>query len=515
MKAANIFTIHVIGLVLLSGAAQQSTAIPLGRAFTYQGRLIDADSTADGLYDFQFELYSDPCLSSAVHKVGNTISVDNLDVVDGYFTAELDFGPGAIFTGDARWLEIAVAPDGIHDPPPYTVLSPRQKITPTPYALYAASGPGVPIPLSVSASSPEPVISGTNTGAGHAIYGKTTDTGDSENYGGYFEAAGEESGGVYGKATGEYGRGACGLATGTYGRGVYGYASNTANTTNYGGYFKAAGRYGRAVFGQGTGESSRGVWGETSGKYGIGVQGTASGEKSYGVYGFASKTGDVENYGGYFQAAGDQARAVYGKATATGDFFFPNYGGYFESAGVTGVGVLGEATSGAGIGVRGRGLGGQGIGVLGEAPVIGEASGVNGIGVVANGKEYDFMASGDGINYGAGSSIRWKTDIRAIDDPLGKVMNLRGVHFKWDAEHGGGHDIGMIAEEVGQVLPEIVAYEENGTDASGMDYSKLTPLLVEAVKALKNQFDQLQKENLDLRDRLEKLEITAAEPERF
>jgi archaellum component FlaC len=48
----------------------------------------------------------------------------------------------------------------------------------------------------------------------------------------------------------------------------------------------------------------------------------------------------------------------------------------------------------------------------------------------------------------------------------------------------------MIAEEVGRVLPEIVDYEENGVDAVGMDYSKLTPLLVEAVKALKTDLDQ-------------------------
>ncbi len=47
----------------------------------------------------------------------------------------------------------------------------------------------------------------------------------------------------------------------------------------------------------------------------------------------------------------------------------------------------------------------------------------------------------------------------------------------------------MIAEEVGKVLPEIVNYEENGIDAMGMDYSKMTPLLVEAVNALRAEKD--------------------------
>jgi hypothetical protein len=53
----------------------------------------------------------------------------------------------------------------------------------------------------------------------------------------------------------------------------------------------------------------------------------------------------------------------------------------------------------------------------------------------------------------------------------------------------------MIAEEVGRVLPEIVRYEENGVDATGMDYSRLTPLLVEAVKALKTEVNEMQRRN--------------------
>jgi hypothetical protein len=46
---------------------------------------------------------------------------------------------------------------------------------------------------------------------------------------------------------------------------------------------------------------------------------------------------------------------------------------------------------------------------------------------------------------------------------------MRGVYFDWDESHGGGHDVGMIVEEVRKVLPEIVVYEENGIDANGMD----------------------------------------------
>jgi hypothetical protein len=102
---------------------------------------------------------------------------------------------------------------------------------------------------------------------------------------------------------------------------------------------------------------------------------------------------------------------------------------------------------------------------------------------------FDFFAAGAGTNYGAISSRRWKHQIVAIPEPLTMLAALRGVYFDWDQAHGGQHDVGMIAEEVGAVLPEIVQYEENGVDAIGMDYSKLTPLLVAAVNALRAEKD--------------------------
>lgn len=48
--------------------------------------------------------------------------------------------------------------------------------------------------------------------------------------------------------------------------------------------------------------------------------------------------------------------------------------------------------------------------------------------------------------------------------------------------YSDGHDIGLIAEDVGQVVPEVVAYDDNGVDAKSIDYARLTALLIEAVK---------------------------------
>jgi hypothetical protein len=118
---------------------------------------------------------------------------------------------------------------------------------------------------------------------------------------------------------------------------------------------------------------------------------------------------------------------------------------------------------------------------------------LNHFGVIGWGEDADFYAAGPGANYDASSSIRWKKDIQPISSALEKVTNLRGVYFNWDDEHGGQHDVGMIAEEVGKYVPEIVTYEEGGVYATGMDYGKLTPILVEAIKEQQKQIEELQK----------------------
>ena len=109
---------------------------PVGSAFTYQGQLKEGGVPANGDYDFVFRLFNDP---DGGTQVGSDIPVEDWPVMSGLFTVELDFGPGA-FTGDARWLQVAVRPGDstrVH-----TALSPRQPVSAAPYALYAVSGPG-------------------------------------------------------------------------------------------------------------------------------------------------------------------------------------------------------------------------------------------------------------------------------------------------------------------------------------------------------------------------------------
>jgi trimeric autotransporter adhesin len=88
------------------------------------------------------------------------------------------------------------------------------------------------------------------------------------------------------------------------------------------------------------------------------------------------------------------------------------------------------------------------------------------------------------------SSRRWKTNIQTLHGALAKVEQLRGVSY--DLKGSGKHEVGVIAEEVGAVVPEVVSYEENGKDARGVDYSRLTALLIEAMKEQQRELQQEQ-----------------------
>jgi hypothetical protein len=109
------------------------TVIPaaMGTVFTYQGRLIHDNNPTDGPYDFEFKLYDSP---AGGNQLASTIDINDLDVIDGYFTVELDFNDPNVFNGDACWLDIGVRPG---DSNSFTTLRPRQQLTPTPHAIYA------------------------------------------------------------------------------------------------------------------------------------------------------------------------------------------------------------------------------------------------------------------------------------------------------------------------------------------------------------------------------------------
>ncbi len=98
----------------------------------------------------------------------------------------------------------------------------------------------------------------------------------------------------------------------------------------------------------------------------------------------------------------------------------------------------------------------------------------------------DIYASGNVI---AGSDIRFKTDIKTIENALSTVVNMRGVSYTAIATQA--KSIGVIAQEVEKVLPEVVTTDNSDDKFKAVAYGNMIGLLIEAIKELNQKIDSL------------------------
>jgi len=363
-----------------------------------------------------------------------------------------------------------------------------------------------------------------NTAYGaYALFSNSTGTGDSaigyqalENNttGSYntangYQALAINTTGVYNTASGWQSLFA--NTTGTYNTATGGNALN-ANTTGYfntgtGGFALAANTTGDSNTGDGmealaanttgssnTASGASAIWSNTTGSQNtaIGYQSlflniTGSGNTADGYEALLNSTSccnvSVGNLALQFVTTGQANTGVGNHAGATADSTY-----------VTGSNntTLGTGTKfGTGTLTNATALGANAEVDASNSLVLGSINGVNGqtatakVGIGTTTPSNVFtIASGAGKAIADGwstySSRRWKTNIQTLHGALAKVEQLRGVSY--DLKANGKHEIGVIAEEVGAVVPEVVSYEENGKDTQGVDYSRLTALLIEATK---------------------------------
>ena len=275
-------------------AAQAS----VGSSFSYQGQLKSGENLVNGSCDFQFRLYD---ASVGGNQVGGIQSVNSVTVIDGFFSTNLDFG-GEAFDGSARWLSVSVrCPGGSGG---YTLLSPRQPLSATPYALSLKPG-------AVVVST---VTSGDGDNQANAITARATATEGFANA--FFGHTNSPDGvGVFGENHSLHG-----------GTGVFGWSN-------------AESGWGRGVSGLTKDPGGTGVWGinvATTGG-GSGVSGDSDSPDGTGVSGYSDNGGD--GVGGYVDG--------------------PNAA---EGSGVVGINM---GTSGEGKGVYGASNSPDGVGVFG------------------------------------------------------------------------------------------------------------------------------------------------------
>ena len=136
---------------------------------------------------------------------------------------------------------------------------------------------------------------------------------------------------------------------------------------------------------------------------------------------------------------------------------------------------------------------------------ITETNGINilengNTGIGTNNPTTKLFVNGDiTANSVAGTSDRrFKTNIRPVENALDKVKSLQGVYFNWnqkdfpEKDFGTQNELGFIAQEVEQIVPEIVVKEKTKEEYRSVKYDKLVALLVEAIKEQQKQIEQLQ-----------------------
>jgi hypothetical protein len=100
--------------------------------------------------------------------------------------------------------------------------------------------------------------------------------------------------------------------------------------------------------------------------------------------------------------------------------------------------------------------------------------------------------TGDIAAFFTPSDRNWKDNIAPLTDSLSKVCAISGNRFDWNEKSDySGTDVGLIAQEVRDILPEAVAEREDGH--LSVSYIKIIPLLVEAIKELRNEVENLKK----------------------
>jgi len=131
-----------------------------GTAFTYQGQLQNNGSPASGTYNMTFTLFA---ASSDGGPMAGPVTNNGVILSNGLFTVSIDFGTG-VFTGSTNWLQIGVKTNGSVA---FTPLSPRQQLTPTPYAIFAttASSLSGTLPATqLSGALPASALTGNGSG---------------------------------------------------------------------------------------------------------------------------------------------------------------------------------------------------------------------------------------------------------------------------------------------------------------------------------------------------------------
>ena len=430
----------------LAAMAAAPAAVAQSTAFTYQGMLLQSGAPLNGTADFDFMLFGTP-------TGGNIVSGSqfrpNVSIINGEFTVSLNYGSFP-FTGEGRWLEIWMRyPAGSGE---YTVLTPRQKITPVPYAHKIVGMDS----HSLDAADGDPVNALVIDNIGSVGIGVGSNPTDR-----FMVVSADNSWFRVDSTNGDVHM----YPDSNIARIINDSSGVEARTDLIVANWPQVAINGSAV-GIGTVSPLRRLHVVDNNLWTARFESTAN---TYTAVDFVNRTANFATwtFGVMGSAQGTNAGALYIMRPASGAtvYFAPN-----NWVGLSRVPAFRL-----------------------DLPNI-----ANGDGRARSNQWVTF------------SSGRWKQNVQPLDDALDKVMHMRGVSFDWKPEHGGAHDIGFVAEEVGKVVPELVTWEDDGEHAQGLAYDRVTALAVEAIKAQQQKIEALRTANAELVEQIAQLKVLLA-----
>ncbi len=436
----------IVQLVLAAAAlgfvGLPAPAAALSSAFTYQGRLVDNGTPVAGNCDVRFDLYN----ASSGGTMMGTQTKSNIAISDGTFTVnDLDFGTSP-FDGDDLWLEIRVrcpASIGAFSAP----FSPRQRLTAVPYALFAVTSMADAGSIDFTTGN---INMGNSTNAfnGNILKNNIRFI---HNYGTANTFLGAASGNFSLSGVGNTAVGSSALTSNTSGDSNTAVGESALLANNAG--------FGNVAIGQAAMADNAN-----------GFQNTAVGTNA-----LPSVTSGLLNIGIGYNAGS-------GLATGGKNIYLGATAGTSSEDRVMRLGQPGDITKTYMAGIRGVTVDNGGI--VGATEVLVDVFGQ--LGTIA-------------------SSARVKHDIQNMGDTTDRLMRLRPVTFHYKNDRTNAPQFGLIAEEVEQVLPELVAYGIDGKPES-VRYYLLSSMLLNHVQKQDAQLKSQATKIADLEARLSAIE---------
>jgi hypothetical protein len=517
MKTSVGCLLTVLLFLILHDAAAQGTA------FTYQGRLMDNENPATGNYDLTFAVFD-----ALVDGTQISVSLTNAPttVSNGLFTVTLDFGEG-LFTGEPRWLEIGVATNG--GTGEFTLLNPRQALTPTPYAIHANTTSNV-VPGSVVKSLNElrddiTLVAGSNvtiTPSGNTLTIDSAGAGGS----GIWNLNGADTyynGGNVGIGTSTPANKLT-IRTPTLGYGLEHTDGDIRLSTFVGratGYLGTLSNHKLTFFANNNGFANMTMTLDTAGAVGIGTDSPTPGVRLEVNGTTRVVTGGSGGFISLGTPNGETGMAIIG--TNRADLRFD---GRIVRLVAGPLGGSPAFTRGIAINTNGNVRIGMTnfnnsttLGIQGQPGdtfplVMVAASGNLAFTVQADSLNFltmygDAAKTSGGTSWSTFSDRRLKENVKEYEPGLNEVLQLRPVRFRYldDAKRGltsAHEEVGFIAQEVREVIPEAVTEGKDGYLTLKAD--PIHWAAINAIQELNAKLAEQRTENAGLKQRLDAME---------